>query len=114
MQLVSCNVSLSPPPPALGVMFATLGEFTEFRVAFNRIRGSVTLIYGEKRKRRTRRKTPRAVKGGPKSAAQLPVAVPFVSPSPAQPGMSSSVDQNRRVSTKIGGTNRRRRSLVKT
>ena len=93
MQLVSCKVSL-PPPSALWAMFATLGELTEFRVAFSGIRGLVTLIYGDKKKRRTRWKklcTTGAVKGGPKSVAQLPVVVPSVPPPPAQPGVSSAV-----------------------
>ena len=53
-------------------MLATLGELTEFRVAFSGIRGSVTLIYGDRKKRRTRRGkpcVPGAVKEGTKLAA---------------------------------------------
>ena len=36
----------------------TVGELEEFCVAINGNRGSVILIYGDKKKRRTRRKTP--------------------------------------------------------
>ena len=45
----------------------TLGELTEFRVAFNGIWSSVTLSYGDRRKKRMKTKkpcAPGAVKGG--------------------------------------------------
>ena len=96
MRLEPCIVSLSPPPPppppTLGAMLATLGQLTEFRVTFNGNR--VTLMYGDKRRKRTRGKkpcAPGAVKGVPKPAAQLPAAVPSFNPSPAQPGASREV-----------------------
>ena len=68
-------------------MLATLVELSECRVAFNGNQGSVTLIFGDKRKKRTRGKKPSApgaVKG-PKPEAQLPAAVPSFNPPPAQP-----------------------------
>ena len=75
-------------------MLATLGELTEFRVPFNGNRGSVTLIYGDRRKmRKMLCATGRLRKGGggAKPAAQLSAVVPsFVAP-PAQPGESGAV-----------------------
>ena len=65
-------LSLSPPPPppphthTLGTMLATLGELTEFRVSFNGNRGSVTLMFEHKRRKRGLGKkpcAPQAVKG---------------------------------------------------
>ena len=88
MQLVSCNV---PLPPALGAMWATLGELSEFRVAFNGIWDSVTLIYGDKKKR-TRKKKPCApgvVKEGTKLCFTHNHPPP---PPPAQPGVSGGVE----------------------
>ena len=41
----------------------TIGELPEFRVASNGNRGSVTLIYGDKRKKRTNKCAPGAVWG---------------------------------------------------
>ena len=73
---------------------ATFGQLTEFRVAFGGSRGTVTLIYGDKRRKRTRGKKPSApgaAKGEPKPAAKLPAAVPSFVPPPAQPGASREV-----------------------
>ena len=39
-------------------MMITLGELTEFRVAFNGNRGSIMLMFGDRKKRRQRRKKP--------------------------------------------------------
>ena len=92
MRLETCTVSL--PPPTLGAMLATFGQLTEFRVAFGGSRGTVTLIYGDKRRKRTRGKKPSApwaAKGEPKPAAKLPAAVPSFVPPPAQPGASREV-----------------------
>ena len=92
MKLETCSVSL--PPPTLGAMLATFGQLTEFRVAFGGSRGTVTLIYGDKRRKRTRGKKPSApgaAKGEPKPAAKLPAAVPSFVPPPAQPGASREV-----------------------
>ena len=75
-------------------MLATFGQLTEFRVAFGGSRGTVTLIYGDKRRKRTRGKKPSApvaAKGEPKPAAKLPAAVPSFVPPPAQPGASREV-----------------------
>ena len=75
-------------------MLATFGQLTEFRVAFDGSRGTVTLIYGDKRRKRTRGKKPSApgaAKGEPKPAAKLPAAVPSFVPPPAQPGASREV-----------------------
>ena len=96
MKLETCSVSLPPPPPppTLGAMLATFGQLTEFRVAFGGSRGTVTLIYGDKRRKRTRGKKPSApgaAKGEPKPAAKLPAAVPSFVPPPAQPGASREV-----------------------
>ena len=91
MKLETCSVSL---PPTLGAMLATFGQLTEFRVAFGGSRGTVTLIYGDKRRKRTRGKKPSApgaAKGEPKPAAKLPAAVPSFVPPPAQPGASREV-----------------------
>ena len=91
MRLETCTVSL---PPTLGVMLATCGQLSEFRVAFGGSRGTVTLIYGDKRRKRTRGNkpcAPGAVKGGPKPAAKLPAAVPSFVPPPAQPEASREV-----------------------
>ena len=91
MKLETCTVSL---PPTLGAMLATFGQLTEFRVAFGGSRGTVTLIYGDKRRKRTRGKKPSApgaAKGEPKPAAKLPAAVPSFVPPPAQPGASREV-----------------------
>ena len=91
MKLETCTVSL---PPTLGAMLATFGQLTEFRVAFGGSRGTVTLIYGDKRRKRTRGKKPSApgaAKGEPKPAAKLPAAVPSFVPLPAQPGASREV-----------------------
>ena len=88
MKLETCTVSL---PPTLGAMLATFGQLTEFRVAFGGSRGTVTLIYGDKRRKRTRGKKPSApgaAKGEPKPAAKLPAVVPSFVPPPAQPGAS--------------------------
>ena len=90
MRLETCTVSL---PPTLGAMLATFGQLTEFRVAFGGSRGTVTLIYGDKRRKRTRGKKPSApgaAKGEPKPAAKLPAAVPSFVPPPAQPGGSKA------------------------
>ena len=92
MKLETCTVSL--PPPTLGAMLATFGQLTEFRVAFGGSRGTVTLNYGDKRRKRTRGKKPSApgaAKGEPKPAAKLPAAVPSFVPPPAQPGASREV-----------------------
>ena len=87
MRLEPCTVSLSPTH-ILEAMLATFGQLTEFRVTFNGSRGMVTLIYGDRRRKRTRGNkpcAPGAVKGGPKPAAQLPAAVPsFVQPQPCR------------------------------
>ena len=96
MKLETCTVSLPPPPPppTLGAMLATFGKLTECRVAFGGSRGTVTLIYGDKRRKRTRGKKPSApgaAKGEPKPAAKLPAAVPSFVPPPAQPGASREV-----------------------
>ena len=91
MRLETCTVSL---PPHLGAMLATFGQLTEFRVAFGGSRGTVTLIYGDKRRKRTRGKKPSApgaANGEPKPAAKLPAAVPSFVPPPAQPGASREV-----------------------
>ena len=91
MRLETCTVSLSP---TLGAMLATFGQLTEFRVAFGGSWGTVTLIYGDKRRKRTRGKKPSApgmAKGEPKPAAKLPAAVPSFVPPPAQPGASREV-----------------------
>ena len=91
MRLETCTVSLHP---TLGAMLATFGQLTEFRVAFGGSRGTVTLIYGDKRRKRTRGKKPSApgaAKGEPKPAAKLPAAVPSFVPPPAQPGASRGV-----------------------
>ena len=93
MRLETCTVSL-PPPPTLGAMLATFGQLTEFRVTFGGSWGTVTLIYGDKRRKRTKGDkpcAPGAVKGGPKPAAKLPAAVPSFVPPPAQPGASREV-----------------------
>ena len=88
MRLETCTVSL---PPTLGVMLATFGQLTEFRVAFGGSRGTVTLIYGDKRTRGKKPSAPGAAKGEPKPAAKLPAAVPSFVPPPAQPGASRGV-----------------------
>ena len=91
MKLETCSVSL---PPTLGAMLATFGQLTEFRVAFGGSRGTVTLIYGDKRRKRTRGKKPSApgaAKGEPKPSAKLPAAVPSFVPPTAQPGASREV-----------------------
>ena len=91
MRLETCTVSL---PPTLGAMLATFGQLTEFRVAFGGSRGTVTLIYGDKRRKRTRGKkpcAPGAAKGEPKPAAKLPAVVPSFVPPPAQTGASREV-----------------------
>ena len=65
-----------------------------FRVTFSGSRGSVTLIYGDKRRKRTRGNkpcAPGAVKGEPKPAAKLPAAVQSFVPPPAQSGASREV-----------------------
>ena len=114
MQLVQCNGSFSlrsppPPPRPWGMMLATLGELTDFRVAFNGNRRSVTLVYGDERKKRTRRKKTCAVKagggggGGPKPAAKLSVAVPFFVPPPAQPGASGECTGAKTGGSTAGG-----------
>ena len=57
---------VSPPPPYLGDDVGDFGQLTESRDTFNGNRGSVTLIFGNKRRKRTRGKkpcAPRAVKG---------------------------------------------------
>ena len=75
-------------------MLATFGQLTEFRVAFGGSRGTVTLIYGDKRRKRTRGNkpcAPGAAKGEPKAAAKLPAAVPSFVPPPDQPGASREV-----------------------
>ena len=79
----------------MGVMLATLGQLTQFRVTFSGIWGSVTLIYRDKKKRRMRRKKPcmpGAVKGKPKLTVQLPAAVLSVSSPPAHLGVLSTVE----------------------
>ena len=111
MRLETCTVSPPPPPPPPPkAMLATFSQLTEFRVTFGGSRGSVTLIYGDKRRKRTRgnkpcapgavkggggpkpaAKLPAAVKGGPKPAAKLPTGVPSFVPPPAQPGASREV-----------------------
>ena len=91
MRLETCTVSL---PPTLGAMLATFGQLTEFRVAFGGSRGTVTLMYGDKRRKRTRGKKPcasGAAKGEPKPAAKLPAVVPSFVPPPAQTGASREV-----------------------
>ena len=100
MKLETCSVSL---PPTLGAMLATFGQLTEFRVAFGGSRGTVTLIYGDKRRKRTRGKKPSApgaAKGEPKPAAKLPAAVPSFVPPPAQPGASREVQGGPKVVAK--------------
>ena len=76
-------------------MLATLGQLTEFRVTFNGNRGSVALMYGDKKRKRTRGKkpcAPGAVKGGgPKPEVQLPAAVPSFVPPPIQSVVSRDV-----------------------
>ena len=52
------------PLPTLGAMLATMGELTEFRVALNGNRGSVTLIYGEEDDEEEEAKRARAGAGG--------------------------------------------------
>ena len=55
-------------------MLATLGQLTEFRVTFGGSRGTVMLMYGDKRRKRTRGKkscAPGAVKGGGNQNRQL-------------------------------------------
>ena len=81
----------SPRPPHLGSMLATLGQLTEFRVAYNGNRGTVTLIFGAGGIGREGRSHGQ---GGSKPTAQLPAAVPSFVPPPAQPG-ASRVDQSR-------------------
>ena len=83
---------------------ATLGELTELCVAFNGNRGSITLIYGDRRKKRTRRMKPCAP-GAVKSGI-LPAAVPSFLPPSAQPEASGAVqgggggeEQNRRLNS---------------
>ena len=91
ISLETCTVSL---PPTLGAMLATFGQLTKFRVAFGGSRGTVTLIYGDKRRKRTRWKKPSApgaAKGEPKPAAKQPAVVPSFVPPPAQPGASREV-----------------------
>ena len=88
MRLETCTVFL---PPTLGAMLATFGQLTEFRVAFGGSRGTVTLIYGDKRTRGKKPSAPGAAKGEPKPAAKLPAAVPSFVPPPAQPGASREV-----------------------
>ena len=67
MQFVNCTIALFTPTPTpnthFGAMLATFWELAEFRVAFNGNRGSATLIYGHKRKKRTRSRKPCA-RGG--------------------------------------------------
>ena len=113
MRLETCTVSPphppTPPPPK--AMLATFSQLTEFRVTFGGSRRSVTLIYGDKRRKRTRGNkpcAPGAVKGGdqnrqlncrrrsrggggPKPAAKLPTGVPSFVPPPAQLGASREV-----------------------
>ena len=72
-------------------MLATLGGFIQFRVASSGNRGSVTRIFGEKNRRRQRKKKPGSVQGVPKPAAQLLSAVPSVMPPSAHPGASGAV-----------------------
>ena len=82
MKLETCSVSL-PPPPHLG------GDVGDLWTA-----DRVPLIYGDKRRKRTRGKKPSApgaAKGEPKPAAKLPAAVPSFVPPPAQPGASREV-----------------------
>ena len=67
MHLVDCTISL---PPTLGAMLLTLGQLAEFCVLINGKQGLVTLIYGERKKRRM----PGAVPGGGGEGAK-PVAL---------------------------------------
>ena len=56
----------------LGSILATLGLLTEFRFTFNGNRGSVTLMFGDTRRKRTIGKTPcapGAVNGGTKTGS---------------------------------------------
>ena len=103
-------------------MLATLGQLTEFRVAFNGSRGTVTLIFGDRRRKRTRRKkpcVPGAVKGGPK-----PEAVFCATPSPARsfqgvpkpvaksPGTVPSGNLNPASPTRMNGKESRQKYLT--
>ena len=90
-----------PPPPPTHTHTHTMGELTEFQITSNGNRGSVTLFYGYKRKKKTSRKKPCAPEGvGPKPADQLTAAVPSFVPVPAHLGASGAaqgwVRQNRR------------------
>ena len=91
MKLEPCIVSLSPPPPpppTLGAMLATLGLLTEFRAIFNGNQGSVTLMFGDKRRKRTRGTkpcAPGAVKGGQNPSSTACGSPVFcAAPSPAR------------------------------
>ena len=113
IRLEPCMVSPPPPPPPPSP-WGDVGDFGPAnRVSFNGYRGSVTLMFGDRRKRKRGKKlcAPGAVKwgGGPKPAAQLPAAVPSYSPHPAQLGASKEVqgDQSRCL-------NRRGRSRLAT
>ena len=55
---ISHRAQLLPPPPTLRAMITTLGQLSEFRVAFIANRGSVKLIFGDRKKRTQRRKKP--------------------------------------------------------
>ena len=87
MRLEACMVALSHPPPppptqptsqpTLQAMLVTLGQLTEFWVSLNCNRGSVTLMYGDRRKKRMRGK-------------KL-TAVPSFNLPPAQTGVSKDV-----------------------
>ena len=86
-------------------MLLTVGELAEFRVLFNRNQGSVTLIYGERKKRGTRRKKPSApgaIQGRPKPAAKLPATDPISDTAPS-PDKSARSDARAGEGTKTGG-----------
>ena len=85
---MSLSLSLPSPPHThtLGTMLATLGELTEFRVSFNGNQGSVTLMFGDERRKRRRGKkpcAPQAVKGDQNRELNCRP--------PSQPGVSREV-----------------------
>ena len=81
-----CNATwLSLPPTYLVGDAGYVGRVEEFCVAFIGNWGSVTLIYGDKRKR-MKPCTPGVVKGEPKPAAQLSFVPPLTQPGGVQRG----------------------------
>ena len=105
--MITLSLSLLPPPPPpphthtrLWAMLATFGELVEFCVAFNGNWGSVTLIYGARRKKTTRS----SLQGSPgvrgsKPVAKSLLAVPSGKWSPASPARTPFTTPSRPSST---------------